>query len=159
MTSSATDKCHVFIFRRDLRVDDNLGLLQLCSRERRGKLKVLPVFVLCAEQADARFNRYHSQRAVDFMMGALADLQRVLPSLVVLHGHNELDGLRTISHRVGTVTFNEDVTPYARKRDDALREWCASSGIPCYWCTSEYCLLANDSGMKPYTWSSQVWKH
>ena len=143
-------KCNVFIFRRDLRIDDNMGLLQMCTRERDSDARLLLVFVLCAEQADARFNRYHSSRAVDFMMAALEDLQQVLPNLVILHGHNELDGLRSISDQIGTITFNEDVTPYARKRDDALRQWCAQRNIPCYWCSREYSLLANDSGMKPY---------
>ena len=143
---------HVFIFRRDLRVEDNLGIRELCDRvSATAEQRVLPVFVLCAEQADARLNPYHSARAVRFMMAALRDLRRVLPSLVVLRGRDELEALRPFlrTRNVASISFNEDSTPYARARDDALRAWCTAEDVPCFWCAGEYSLTANGA-LKPY---------
>jgi deoxyribodipyrimidine photo-lyase len=110
-------RLHVFIFRRDLRLDDNLGwldALERCARdaanEKDGRVLLQPLFVFSAEQADPRRNHYFSAPAFRFMTAALADLRGQLrracaasrgrsggplvAPLRVLHGRNELDALR-----------------------------------------------------------------
>ena len=141
---------HVFVFRRDLRVHDNPGLAACLAAAATASSDVTPVFVLCAEQADPRRNPYHSAAAVRFMLRAVADLRAQtrpshprLKELRVLRGTDELDALSRLRPAPAAVAFNEDVTPYARKRDDALRAWCAAHGIACSWCSREYSLLEN----------------
>jgi deoxyribodipyrimidine photo-lyase len=150
MPSMQSSREHIFIFRRDLRTQDNLGWLELLARcDALGPTAgpVRPVFVLCAEQADPALNPWHSAPAVRFMMAALRDLRRSLPSLRVLRGLDELDALRRNlpSHRVASVSFNADVTPYARRRDAATLAYCREIGVPCHVNALDYLLVPMDA--------------
>jgi deoxyribodipyrimidine photolyase len=59
----------LFVFHRDLRVEDNVGLLRACAQCER----VYTCFIFTPEQISAR-NTYRSKRAIQFMCESLADL-------------------------------------------------------------------------------------
>ncbi|MCG3109020.1 hypothetical protein L3N51_01310 [Metallosphaera sp. J1] len=106
----------VFVFRRDLRLDDNtclLRALQECD-------EVIPVFVLDPRQIGD--NPYKSKFALGFMVDSLEDLDGQLrrrgSRLHVLRGYPE----KVLPELGGTVYFNEDYTPFSLTRDNAIRE-------------------------------------
>ena len=59
----------LFIFRRDLRLVDNLGLLTACSNYE----NVLPIFIFTPEQVGDK-NPYRSANAIQFMIESLEEL-------------------------------------------------------------------------------------
>jgi deoxyribodipyrimidine photo-lyase len=120
-----------FVFRRDLRVHDNVALADLA---RLGH-PIIPVFIFDREQADPRKNAYFSQRAFDFMLASLRDLGRDCP-LRFLETHEELARLDLVA-----VGFNEDYTPYARERDLELKRWCRERSIRTVTSNRDYTLL------------------
>ena len=114
---------HVFIFRRDLRIDDNTGFLQLL-REARGV--VCPIFIFNGRQIDADKNPYHSQNSVEFMFQSLASLEAELMSRLNLRlryfyapDGDEAAILRKLPG-IEAIYSNMDLTPYARERDAAI---------------------------------------
>ena len=70
----------IFIFRRDLRVNDNTALIRALETSD----EVLPIFILDPEQLDAKKNRYKSDNCVQFMMHSLDDLQQQLQNHLFL---------------------------------------------------------------------------
>jgi deoxyribodipyrimidine photo-lyase len=68
----------LYIFRRDLRIHDNIGLqLAIESAAQRNEV-LIPVFIFNARQIDKGKNPYYSQRAVNFMIESLLDLREDL---------------------------------------------------------------------------------
>tara|TARA_A100001015_G_C14996974_1_gene716616 strand:+ start:105 stop:392 length:288 start_codon:yes stop_codon:yes gene_type:complete len=65
----------VFIFRRDLRLDDNTGLIEALKQSN----KVLPIFIFTPEQITSK-NEYKSDNSVQFLMESLEDLNQDLIS-------------------------------------------------------------------------------
>ncbi len=121
---------NIFIFRKDLRLADNIGLIEASK----SKLKILPCFIFNPRQLDS--NPFRGENAVQFMLGALADLDLSLREiggrLFKFHGFPEqvlhqLFELPQIS--VKTVFANTDYTPFSKERDLALRSECKKHGV------------------------------
>ena len=119
---------NVFIFRRDLRVVDNLALNELAEHDDN---PILPIFIFNDKQIDKSSNKYFSKNAVEFMIQSLKDLNGELrEKLIYLHG-NDVDMLDKLlaKYQIHAVGFNIDYTPFARKRDEVIRSWCESKHI------------------------------
>jgi deoxyribodipyrimidine photo-lyase len=126
-----TKKYHngLFIFRRDFRVIDNVGLNlanELCQH-------VTPIFIFTPEQVTDT-NKYKSDNAVQFMIESLQDLSSQISKmggkLLCFYGHNnaivsyllkELD--------INVVCFNADYTPYAIQRESTIINICDKMNI------------------------------
>ena len=67
----------VFIFRRDLRLEDNVGLNLLLEKTKR----IIPLFVFTPEQI-GKGNRYKSDNAIGFMVESLQDLEKEITKSV-----------------------------------------------------------------------------
>lgn len=114
----------VFCFRRDLRLDDNLGLNALV---RVASSRVLPVFCLDPRQVHPGRNAYRSDASIRFMFESLLDLDAQIRArspdggLLLLHASPETV-LPALARHVGTavVGWNADVTPFALARDEAI---------------------------------------
>jgi deoxyribodipyrimidine photo-lyase len=119
----------LFLFRRDLRLEDNTGLAAAAERAER----VLPAFVFDPRQ-QAGENAYFSAHAFQFLVESLADLDRRLgerggrlfrflgdPAEVVARLAGEAG--------VDAVFVNRDHTPFARRRDAAIERAAAAHGI------------------------------
>ena len=60
----------IFIFRRDLRVADNIGLLELQKYTK----EIIPIFIFTPEQITNK-NKYRSKNAIQFMIESLLELR------------------------------------------------------------------------------------
>jgi deoxyribodipyrimidine photo-lyase len=118
---------NIFWFRRDLRLDDNVGLFHALNSTE----EVLPVFIfdesILAElpKDDAR---------VTFIHELLSKIQEQLAlqgkSLAVFHGKPVAVFKQLVSeHSISTVYINHDYEPYARKRDKEINQLFKEHGI------------------------------
>jgi len=111
--------CALFIFRRDLRCDDNTGLLFALENYE----TVIPCFIFTPEQT--KTNPYKSGRCLQFMLESLKDLADQLKErsgkLYCFYGHPET----IISKlKIDAVIVNRDYTPFSTERDKALKRVC-----------------------------------
>lgn len=121
----------IFIFRRDLRLPDNKGLIYCLKNI---KQPILPIFILTPEQLTNQ-NMFKSNNAIQFMMESLIDLNEQLKTknsrLRFFYGHptSILDYLLNKLKKVNTVITNLDYTPYSVKRDDELYNICKKYNV------------------------------
>lgn len=146
----------IFIFRRDLRLVDNLGLLHACSNYK----TVIPIFIFTPEQVGDK-NPYRSSNAIQFMIDSLEELDaEFIKRKSRLHffmGEN-LAVLKKIKADLGNkleaICCNQDYTPYAIKRDLEIEKWCQKLDIK-FHSVEDYLLAPigtiQKSDGKPYT--------
>lgn len=119
----------IFWFRRDLRIDDNIGLRHALS----GGRPVLPIFIFDDNILD-RLERPFDRR-VEFIHRALGDLQRELGSaggsLLALRG-KPAETFAALAEKIPirAVYANRDYEPYAIERDRAVARTLERHGIP-----------------------------
>jgi deoxyribodipyrimidine photo-lyase len=120
----------VFWYRRDLRLDDNVGLFNALS----SKYPVIPIFIF----DDAILDKLPKNDArVGFIHESLSDinkkLQEVGSSLLVKKGKTEAVWQELIQEfDVKEVFFNKDYEPYAIQRDLAICNLLEANNINCY---------------------------
>lgn len=125
-------KRSICIFRRDLRTTDHPALYNALKESE----AVLPVFFFDPRQVGEK-NKYRSMHAIQFMLESLEELDRQLQAkngkLFCLAGKPE-DLIITLckEYNIQSVFFNEDYTPFALKRDQAIQDNCKKHGISCY---------------------------
>jgi deoxyribodipyrimidine photo-lyase len=136
----------IFVFRRDLRLDDNTAL-------RRALLEsgeVCPVFIF-----DPRQYREHSYRSLpglEFMLESLAELARSLReaggTLFFLEGSpaNVLESL-ALAGGFEAVYFNRDYTPFARERDRSIYAALSARGVEVHQ-FADTLLVEPENGLK-----------
>lgn len=151
----------IFIFRRDLRIDDNVAY-QMCVKEAaRLDYDVLPIFIYNKQQIDPKLNPFFSKRSFEFMNACISDLKHVCPGLTVYEGaldeHKDDVAMlsRILSVRKGkgihAIYFNADLSsPFARNRDAKIRDFCVSKEIECLAPTTDYSLVDPSTMAKPY---------
>ncbi len=117
---------NIFIFRRDLRIEDNCAFNSLMHNNNH---KILPIFIFNPQQIYAKNNEYFSNNAVQFMIESLEDLEKSIH--VNYYEGNDMDILNKLSkkYNIKCIAFNKDYTPFARKRDDMILKWCKDQGI------------------------------
>lgn len=125
-------KTGIFIFRRDLRLQDNLGLndiLRVCDN-------VVPIFILDPYQLNKR-NHYFSDKSVKFMADSLNQLDKDLRSygskLQYYNGnpHKVIKDLIENNSNITCVAFNGDFSPYSKIRDKKIEEVCKELNVEC----------------------------
>ncbi len=115
----------VFIFRRDLRLEDNVGLIEALKKSD----SVYPVFIFTPEQIVA--NPYKSNNCVQFMVESLKDLNEQLARknarLMIFFGKQHEIVKQLIEDKkmgISAVFVNQDYTPYAIDRDEKIKKVC-----------------------------------
>lgn len=114
-----SDSPVIFWFRRDLRLQDNLGFKAALDSGQ----PVIPLFIL--DPAILKSPRIGAPR-LKFMLDALQSLSTELHKhqrgILIRHG-DPLNVLQSLIKETdaGHLFFNADYTPFARKRDDAIR--------------------------------------
>jgi len=151
----------LFLFRRDLRLIDNLGL----NRARQCAARVLPLFVLDPAQLDP--HAYRSDPALAFMGTALEQLAQALQGLGgglwLARGDPEAVLARLLAEqRIEAVFVNRDFTPFSRARDARLAQLCQRRG--CAWHSVDDLLLQPpEQGLKadgqPYRVFTPFYRH
>jgi len=120
----------LFIFRRDFRVIDNVGLNianGICKR-------IYPIFIFTPEQVTGA-NKFKSDNSVQFMIESLEDLSLQISKmgghLMCFYGNNNTIVSYLIKQLdINIVCFNADYTPYAIQREFGIITICDKMGIP-----------------------------
>ena len=157
---------HIYLFHRDLRIQDNTTLIhQIKTTES----PVVPIFIFTPEQIDRKKNKYFSDNSVQFMCESLNELSNEIKKnkgkLLFFKGDN-LKVLKAIHKKVTieSVGFNIDYTPYAKARDQEIKLWCDSNNIMCFM-KEDYALFdllegkTNKSDGTPYLVYTPFMKH
>lgn len=121
-------KLSLFIFHRDLRIDDNSSLMAALESSK----QVIPCFIL--DDRQIKNNPYYSDNAVQFMTGCLRDLDKQLKRhggiLYIYSGKSENILLNLIrKNKIDAVYCNRDYTPFSRIRDNKLKNICMQHGV------------------------------
>ncbi len=123
-------KKSIFIFRRDLRLIDNISFIECYKNSD----KILPIFIFTPEQINPSKNKYFSSNGFQFMIESLEELNKELKKygarLHYYYGDN-VDILTKILKEFAydTIYFNKDYTNYALKRDDEIKRFCDKENI------------------------------
>jgi deoxyribodipyrimidine photo-lyase len=130
----------LFLFHRDLRLTDNTGFLDACSKCH----KVYCCFVFTPEQISSK-NDYRSKNAIQFMLESLEDLENQIKfkggELLCFYGNTtKIIGILIQQMKIDAVFFNRDFSPYAVKRGAFIAEKCKSLHIPCIMGANDYYL-------------------
>lgn len=118
----------LFIFRRDLRIDDNTALNEALRLSK----QVLTCFIFDPRQIST--HPYQSKPALQFMLQSLKDLEQ---QLLKAHGKLELfqdlpvNVLKKLveDQKIKAVFINRDYTPFSRQRDYELFEVCQTLDV------------------------------
>ena len=127
---------HIFLFHRDLRIHDNTALIHQMKSIPRGE-NVIPIFIFTPEQINPRINDYFSNNSVQFMIESLMDLSaqiREKDGVLRFFYGDTMTVLRQIhsAHKISSIAYNLDYTPYAKSRDAAIETWCKKIGAQLY---------------------------
>lgn len=124
MASESKFENALYLFNRDLRIDDNMLLRQSTHDASR----VYPIFVFTPEQVTR--NSYKNSRAIGFMARSLAELARDMPISFFYGKVDKVIASIIKQHDIGAVYNNLDVTPYAIARSRAIEAVCRRADIP-----------------------------
>lgn len=119
----------LFIFRRDLRIEDNTGLRAAMDSSE----EVMACFIFDPVLAD-RERLGFNPHAFQFLLESLDDLSEQLRSgagrLYLFYGTAE-DVVSRLNGKLGidAVFVNHDYTPFSRRRDEAIKSACIGSGV------------------------------
>jgi len=121
-------KVNIFWFRRDLRLDDNLGFYEAL----RGDLHVLPIFIFDTEilehlpKDDARVTFIHQT-----LQSMRQTLQKEHQSSIALYHGKPTDIFKSLinEYDIETVFTNHDYDPYATERDNEIKSVLESNNI------------------------------
>jgi deoxyribodipyrimidine photo-lyase len=121
----------LFIFRRDLRLYDNIALIE-CYKQSN---EVIPIFIFTPEQINK--NEYFSSNSFQFMLESLDNLDNELKikynsQIHYFYGDN-IDILNEIlkKYNFDAIFFNKDYTLYAKNRDDNIEFFCNENDKKC----------------------------
>lgn len=117
----------IFIFRRDLRLHDNIALNYAIDNYK----NIIPIFIFTPEQVIN--NEYFSQNGFQFMVNSLYQLNIELDSCLHFYYGTNISILTKLikKMKIGTIIFNMDYTPYAIERDKSIEQLCIKNGIEC----------------------------
>ncbi len=123
-----TYKTSLFLFRRDLRLEDNTGLIYALESSE----TVIPAFVFTEEQIEK--NPYRSNSCVQFMIESLQELFEQLQTkgsqLYFFSGSTEKTVSLCIQKlQIDALIVNKDYTPYSTQRDEKLSSLCKKHGV------------------------------
>ncbi|WP_299117366.1 deoxyribodipyrimidine photo-lyase [uncultured Winogradskyella sp.] len=122
------EKVNIFWFRRDLRLDDNVGLYHALN----SNLPVLPIFIFDTEildklpKKDARVTFIHNT-----LQSLRETLQQDYKSSLAIYKGKPLEVYKQLvnTYHIETVFTNHDYEPYARTRDKDISEFLSSNAI------------------------------
>ncbi|WP_149275525.1 cryptochrome/photolyase family protein [Pareuzebyella sediminis] len=121
-------KISIFWFRRDLRLDDNVGFLEALK----GNFPVLPLFIFDTEiveklpKNDARVTFIY-----DKLQHMRHTLQKEHESSIAIHHGKPIDIFKelTKTYQIQSVYTNHDYEPYAKKRDAEVEKFLRENSI------------------------------
>lgn len=117
-------KKSLFIFRRDLRLQDNNGLTAALQQSD----CVIPCFIFDPQQIGPQ-NKFRSSNAIQFMLESLQDLDKQLKTkkgkLYIFKGNPKNIVSKLINQeKIDAVFLNRDYTPFSTNRDKTIAQIC-----------------------------------
>ena len=147
----------IFIFRKDLRIIDNRGLIELSKISK----EIIPIFIFDSKQVDLTSNtkNYLSFPALRFISESVIDLKENISKsksdLNVFYGNpiRVLDYvLKTIKTKLLSksicIGFNSDYTEYSIKRDGEIIQFCIKNNITYLANTDDYTMCSMELLLK-----------
>jgi deoxyribodipyrimidine photo-lyase len=153
---------NIFWFRRDLRLEDNIGLFNALNSD----ATILPIFIF---DTDILWQLPIDDHRITFIHELLSKMNQQLQSkgksLAVFYG-KPIDIFHKIinENRIGTIYTNHDYEPYARKRDKILNQFFVENKIEFKTCKDQVIFekgeIVKDDGSPyvVYTPYSKKWK-
>jgi deoxyribodipyrimidine photo-lyase len=124
---------HIFIFRRDFRLHDNLAFIALQEEVYKEGGVIYPIFIFNPKQIDPKQNKYFNKNSVEFMIQSLHSLDKALDNKITYFHGDDIEVLKNIKKSLNidikTVAFNTDFTPFAMKRDAYINSWSIKNKI------------------------------
>ncbi|MGZ8241115.1 MAG: cryptochrome/photolyase family protein [Methylobacter sp.] len=122
----------LFIFRRDLRIQDNTAL----NEALRLSQQVIPCFIFDPRQIQP--HPYQSKPAMRFMLQSINDLERQLQAMggkLSLYHSLPQEVIKAVHEHqhIQAVFINRDYTPFSRQRDDEIHNICKQLGIALHY--------------------------
>lgn len=111
-------KSSIYLFNRDLRWQDNECLATAIKNSE----IVYPIFILTPEQIDR--NPYANWRSVSFMCSSLIELAQDIPLCVFSGMTKAILRELCVQKHIDTIYNNIDVSPYAIKRTEQIKQLC-----------------------------------
>jgi deoxyribodipyrimidine photo-lyase len=136
----------LYLFTRDLRVDDNTALIACCKESS----TVYPIFIFNDDQVSSK-NKFRSSNAIQFMIESLEDLKKSLSTLTFFHGNfkNIIEKLLK-KEKIDCIFTTKDYTVFAGKREEILINLCKKYNKK-LCIIEDYCLYYPEtSGIKVY---------
>lgn len=118
----------IFIFRRDLRLEDNTGLIKALKESK----EVICIFIFNPKQVEN--NPYKGNNSIQFMLNSLKELNSKLiennSKLLTFYG-NPQEVIEEIinTNNIKAVYVNEDYSPFSIERDKKIEETCKKHNI------------------------------
>ncbi len=112
----------LFIFRLDLRLKDNTGLIECVKNSE----NVYISFIFEPKQIDRRKNDYFSDNCVQFMVESLKELYAKSDNkLIFFYGDTQKVLESTIKNlNIQNLYLNKDYTPFSIRRDESIENLC-----------------------------------
>jgi deoxyribodipyrimidine photo-lyase len=139
----------IFIFRRDLRLQDNTGLLDALQKS----TQVILIFIFDPRQVTSK-NKYFGSNSFQFMLESLQDLE-----IVAKNTGGKIYFFTGVMHYVVSKLINElkpdaiftnqDYTPFSLERDAKIKTVCDQAGIS--FVSSQDVLLLDPQDIKTKT--------
>ncbi len=119
---------NIFWFRRDLRLDDNVGFYEALK----GNLPILPIFIFDSEildklpKDDARVTFIH-----EMLQSMCQILQDEYNSSIAIYHGKPIEIYKTLieEYNINAVYTNHDYEPYAKERDDSIKSYLSENNI------------------------------
>lgn len=120
----------LFIFRKDLRLEDNIGLNYALANA----MEIVPCFIFDDKQILPNRNPYFGNNLVQFMIESLVDLDEQLKefdSRLLFFKGEYPDIISKIIREVKPelLCINKDFTPYSRERDQFISDVCKEENV------------------------------
>lgn len=120
----------LFIFHRDLRIVDNIGLHYAATVAD----QVIPCFIFDVKQIGSK-NQYKSQNVLQFMIQSIQELSESIKEhggkLYQFHGDTKKIVENIIrTSEIDIVISNADYTPFSVERDEAIKHVCLKYNVP-----------------------------
>ncbi len=124
-------KLSIFIFRRDLRLEDNTSLIKSLIESE----KIIPIFIFNKKQISSE-NEYRSLNAMQFLKEALEDLNEklILKKSKLYLFYDKIDNIIEKLNEefiIDAIYFNKEYTPFGRLRDKQIKDFCIKKNIEC----------------------------
>jgi deoxyribodipyrimidine photo-lyase len=141
----------LFIFRRDLRLEDHKPLQEALDYAKENGATVLPMFIFNKSQVGSSAP-VKSYRSIACLIQSLKELDTELYKKYKTHlsifYDNDIDVLKNISkkHEIYAIFETKDYTPFAYERSESIQDYCDKHEIE--YNLIEYLYLVNPDEMK-----------